>query len=79
MKQPPPTQPMAPDRGQWRHRLGYYLLGVAIGLVLLGMVTFGKRLLAPRPLAPTPTGAVQAGTQGQPATGAVPATPAPRP
>lgn len=46
----------AQGRSPLRERVGYYLLGVAIGLALLGIVTFGKRALAPRQQPASPTG-----------------------
>lgn len=49
------TQPMmTPPKTPWQSRVGYYMIGIAIGLAILGAVNAVKKIQAARSAAPTP-------------------------
>ena len=49
---PSPKKPFDPNRNDFRRKLGYYLTGLAIGLVLLGMLQMARRAAVNAPAAP---------------------------
>ena len=52
-KAKPDTKPaFDPNRNDFRRKLGYYLTGLAIGLVLLGMLQMARRAAVNAPAAP---------------------------
>lgn len=50
----PAAEPPLGDRPVWRERLGTYLLGVAIGLVLVGVLLWGRAQAIRRQPPPPP-------------------------
>lgn len=56
-KAKPDTQPsFDPNRNDFRRKLGYYLTGLAIGLVLLGMLQMARRAAVNAPAVNAPAG-----------------------
>lgn len=47
-----PPKAFDPNRNDFRRKLGYYLTGLAIGLVLLGMLQVARRAAVNAPAAP---------------------------
>lgn len=50
----PAPKPFDPNRNDFRRKLGYYVTGLAIGLVLLGILQMAKRAATNAPAAPPP-------------------------
>lgn len=50
------TQPvMTPPKTPWQSRVGYYMIGIAIGLAILGAVNAIKKIQAARSAPPAAT------------------------